>query len=113
MSELSSSLIAVGLSLCLSGVVLRVLNRPLFHVLRRLCPDAVAADFWLVYSQIMLTVAPLLTTLLAAMVGPDLPLLPALRLALVAALLGLLIGLWTLGRRLVQSVARAVQGEPS
>lgn len=105
---LAASLISVSLSLA----VLRLLSQPLARVLARICPDEAAAAFWLSYTQVMLTIAPLLATLAVdGFVGTDRP-LAALRLTVMAALVGLLIGLHGVGRRLGRFV-RLPEAEPA
>ncbi|MBI5258771.1 MAG: hypothetical protein HY855_19860 [Burkholderiales bacterium] len=94
-------LAAMLISLSLSMAVLAVLSRPLARVLASLCPDESGVAFWLSYTRIMLTIAPLLATLLVdwgAAAGR--PPLEAVRLTLMAALVGLLLGLYLVGRRL-------------
>lgn len=101
------SLISVSLSL----IVLRLLSQPLARVLARICPDEAAAAFWLGYTKVMLTIAPLLATLAVdAFAGADHP-LAAIRLTLMAALVGLLVGLYAVGRRLNAFVRPASAGE--
>lgn len=104
MSALVQLLVASLISVSLSLVVLRQLSRPLVHVLARICPDKAAAAFWLSYTQVMLTIAPLLATLVVdgfASAGQP---LTSIRLTLMAALIGLLVGLYAVGRRLGQFV---------
>jgi hypothetical protein len=87
-------------SVGLSVAVLFVLSRPLVNVLRLLCPNDQAAVFWLSYTRIMLTMTPLMFVLIASMFSQSSDLFDMARLALVAALAGLLLGLWIIGRRL-------------
>lgn len=118
MNPLAQLLMASLISVTLSLVVLRLLSRPLACVLARICPDEPAAAFWLSYTQVMLTIAPLLVTLTVDWVaGTEQP-LAAARLTLMAALVGLLVGLHAVGRRLGQFVrlpkdASATPGTPS
>lgn len=118
MSPLTQLLAASILSVSLSLAVLRLLSRPLSQVLARICPDEAAAAFWLSYTQVMLTIAPLLATLAVDGFASTANPLAAIRLTLMAALVGLLIGLYAVGRRLGQFVrvpgagAVAVQGQP-
>lgn len=104
MTPLLQLLMATLISVCLSLAVLRILSGPLARVLARVCPDEPAAAFWLSYTQVMLTIAPLLVTLVVGLfAGSDQP-LTALRLTVMAALLGLLVGLHAVGRWLGQFV---------
>jgi len=93
------------LSVALSFAVLFVLSGPLVNVLGRICPDEQAAVFWLSYTKVMLMIAPLLLVLMVNMFSHFSDPMDSLRLALIAALGGLLIGLHSIGRRLGQFVA--------
>lgn len=88
------------MSLTASLTVLFVLSRPLVNVLARICPDEQAAVFWLSYSRVMLIIAPLLLVLIVDLFSHFRDPLDTLRLAMVVALAGLLIGLHSIGRRL-------------
>ena len=100
MSPFIQLLMATGISVSLSLAVLGLLSRPLAHVLARICPDEPVAAFWLSYTQVMLTIAPLLVTLAVDWFAGTAQPLTAVRLTLMAALVGLLIGLHAVGRRL-------------
>lgn len=97
---LAAALVSVSLSL----VVLRILSDPLAKVLDRVCQDACAAAFWLSYTRLMLTIAPLLVALAAQMFSRFDDPLDAFRLILMASLGGLLFGLHMVGTRLVQFI---------
>lgn len=86
------------ISASMSLIVLRALSRPLNNVLERICPDPQAAGFWLSYTQVMLISAPLLLVLSVDLFARN-P-MDNLRLALMAALAGLLLGLHSVGKRL-------------
>ncbi|QDF95107.1 hypothetical protein CJ010_00330 [Azoarcus sp. DD4] len=92
-------------SIAISTLVLIVLSRPLIDVLRQLCPDAPAAAFWLSYTRLMLTIAPLLLVLLSDMFDRLADPVASLRLTLLASLGGLLVGLYTVGKRLNRFLA--------
>jgi len=92
----AESLISVAVSIA----VLLVLAGPLMKVLGRICPDEQAAVFWLSYTKVMLMIAPLLLVLTVDMFTHFSAPLDSLRLALIAALGGLLIGLNSIGKRL-------------
>ncbi len=100
---LLEGLLSIGLSL----LILRVLNRPLAGLLERLCPEVAAATFWRSYAQVMLTLAPLLCVLLLDLfvVGGELG--AKLRYGLIASLGGLLFGLWLIGQRLARFIEAA------
>ena len=69
-------------------------------VLGRVCPDEQAASFWLSYTKVMLMIAPLLLVLTVDLFTHFSNPMDTLRLALMAALGGLLIGLRSIGKRL-------------
>lgn len=91
-------------SVAVSLTVLYVLSRPLMNVLTRVCPDEQAAAFWASYTKVMLLIAPLLLVLAVDMFTHFVDPLDTLRLALMAALAGMLIGLYSVGKRLGQFV---------
>jgi len=92
------------ISIAVSFAVLRVLSSPLMNILGRICPDEQAAAFWLSYTKLMLMIAPLLLVLMVDMFAHFSDPLDSVRLALIAALGGLLIGLHSIGKRLGQFV---------
>lgn len=93
-------LFKVLMSVAISLAVLRVLARPLIDVLERICPDAQAAGFWLSYTQLMLIIAPALLVLTVDLATRFSDPLDSLRVALMAALAGLLLGLQAIGKRI-------------
>ena len=97
-------LVETSISLIVSGLVLVMLSKPLARVLYRLCPDEQAAQFWVSYTKIMLTIAPLLLVLLVDMATHFSDPMDNIRLALIAVLGGLLLGLHVVGKRLGQFV---------
>lgn len=101
------------ISAAVSFAVLRVLSGPLMNILRRICPDEQAAAFWLSYTKVMLMIAPLLLVLTVDMFAHFRDPLDSVRLALMAALGGLLIGLRSIGKRLEQFVKMPEPGSPS
>lgn len=92
----AESLISIAVSL----LALYVLSGPLVKVLGRICQDEQAATFWLSYTKVMLTIAPLVLVLSVDMLSHFSDPMDNLRLALIAALGGLLIGLHSVGKRL-------------
>lgn len=88
------------ISAAASLAVLHVLSGPLVNVLGRICPDEQAAVFWLSYTKIMLMIAPLLMVLLMDMFTHFRDPMDHLRLALIATLAGLLLGMHSIGKRL-------------
>lgn len=101
-------------SIVASLAVLAALSRPLANALCRICPDEQAALFWLSYTKVMLIIAPVLLVLTVDLFSRLSDPLDSLRLALMAALGGLLIGLQAIGRRLGRFVADPQRpGRPS
>lgn len=88
------------LSVLLSLAILRRLSPPLGGLLEKLCPDAQSAAFWRSYTQLMLTLAPLLCVLLLDPFFPVGNPAAQVRFGLMASLGGMLLGLWIIGRRL-------------
>lgn len=92
-----------------SVAVLSVLAVPLGNALRRICPDEQSADFWISYTKLMLTIAPLLLVLTVDLFTHFSSPLDSRRIALLAALGGLLVGLNAIGKRLGRYVAVPAQ----
>lgn len=90
----------VLVSIAVSLGALRVLSLPLVNTLSRICPDEQAAVFWLNYTKVMLLIAPLLLVLTVDLFTDFSDPLDSLRLALMATLSGLLLGLFSIGKRL-------------
>lgn len=92
------------MSIAVSLSVLYVLSTPLVNVLSRVCPDEQAAVFWLSYTKVILMILPLLFVLTVDMFTHFSDPMDSLRLALMAVLAGLLIALYSIGKRLGQFV---------
>lgn len=92
------------LSIAVSFAALYFLSRPLANVLVRICPDEQAAAFWQSYTKVMLVISPLLLVLAVDLFSNLSDPLDSLRLTLIAALGGLLAGLYSIGKRLGQFV---------
>ena len=101
------SLLSISISVC----VLYVLSGPLVNVLDKICPDHQAAVFWLSYTQVMLMIAPLLVVLTVDMFTQISDPVESLRLILMAVLSGLLISLYSVGKRLGQFVTPSQESE--
>lgn len=99
MNPLVQLLMAALISVCLSLLILALWSRPMARVLVRICPDEPAAAFWLRYTQLMLTLAPLLAAVAVDWMAGQAPAASVMRLTLMAVLLGLLFGLHAVGRR--------------
>lgn len=88
------------ISLAASLAVLHAQSLPPANVLDGVCPNEKAASFWSSYTKVMLMIAPLLLVLVVGMLPHFSDPIDALRFALVAALVGLLVGLHSVGKRL-------------
>ncbi len=88
------------LSLLASLLVLKALSTPLLNMLERVCPNGDAAQFWLNYTRVMLMMAPLLLVLVMHSFTRHSSPEDALRMALIAALLAMLIGMRVMGNKL-------------
>lgn len=93
-------LVEALLSVAVSLAVLYVLSPPLAKILRRICPDEESASFWVSYTKIMLMIAPLILVLTVDLLTRFADPTSSLRLAAIAALGGILIGLHSVGVRL-------------
>ena len=93
-------LLEMLISISASIVVLRVLTTPLLRTLEHICPDEQAATFWLSYTRVMLVIAPLILVLIMDSFSRYGNPLDSLRMTVLAALGGLLVGMHLLGRRL-------------
>ena len=105
MNAYSMLLVETLLSIAVSFAVLYVLSPPLAKVLRRICPDEESAAFWVSYTKIMLMIAPLLLVLTVDLLARFSDPMSNLRLAAMAALGGMLIGLHSVGSRLGKFVS--------
>lgn len=64
MNELTLFAVEITISLLVSVCVVYILNKSFHNVLVDLCGTEVRAQFWLIYSNLMLVIAPLLTTII-------------------------------------------------
>ncbi|MDR2195017.1 MAG: hypothetical protein LBE50_00230 [Gallionellaceae bacterium] len=93
------------ISIVLSLAVLAALSSPLVNMLRLTCPNEQAAAFWLAYTRVMLTITPLLFVLVVSAFASFATPFSDIRLAVIAALGGLLLGLRIIGKRMGGFVA--------
>jgi hypothetical protein len=100
----------VAASVFFSLAVLAALSGSLVNVLRLMCPDDRAATFWLSYTRVMLTITPLLFVLIVSLFAHFGNPLDNVRLAVIAALGGLLLGLKIIGTRLGNFAKLAQEG---
>ena len=93
-------LLEMLISIAVSMVVLRALTTPLLRTLEHICPDEQSASFWHIYTRVMLVIAPLILVLVTDAFSRYGDPLDSLRMTVLAALGGLLVGMHLLGRRL-------------
>lgn len=93
-----------GLSVAASALVIWTMANPLKGVIQQLCPSPASTDFWVQYTRVMLTLAPLALVLLVNLWVPEQNAFKALRYALLVIVLGLLWGTYLVGRRLMLAV---------
>lgn len=102
MTPFAQLLLTSVISLALSQAVLAVLARPLVNILGRICPDEPSAVFWQSYTRVMLVIAPLLLAMVVDFFARYADPADCLRMALIASLAGLLLGLQMVGSRLMR-----------
>lgn len=90
------------ISALLSLIVLSVLSKPLVAILGRICPEEEGAIFWVSYTKVMLVIAPFLLVLVIDFCTRFTDPLNGLRVTLISALTGMLIGLHIIGKRVGQ-----------
>lgn len=88
------------ISLGLSTAVLFAISRPLMNALLDLCPTEKQAAFWLSYTRTMLLLAPLLLVLVVDGTQMYENTLDNIKVALMAALAGVLLGMIIVGKRI-------------
>jgi len=105
-------LLEIFLSLGLSLLVLILVSRPLQNILSDLCPTARQAAFWRAYTHIMLLISPLMMVLLVSILSDNHTDIEAIKLSLLAALSGLILGMLIIGKRLFDPVVNQSRCEP-
>jgi FtsH-binding integral membrane protein len=100
MDSIKLLLLEMSLSLGLSVVVLALVSGPLKSILKDLCPTESQAGFWRAYSHIMLVLAPLMLVLLVSVMSDIRSEVEAIKVALLSALSGLILGMLIIGKRL-------------
>lgn len=93
-------LLEMLISVAASMIVLRTLTIPLLRTLEHICPDEPSASFWLSYTRVMLVIAPLILVLVMDSFSRYGNPLDSMRMTVLAALGGLLVGMHLLGRML-------------
>lgn len=106
MNTIALFITEILISLGLSALVLFVISRPLLNALLDLCPTEKQATFWLSYTRTMLLLAPLLLVLIVDGTQVYDNTLDTIRMALMAALTGILLGMIIVGKRIFGPAAR-------
>lgn len=112
MNTLFAFTVEIAICLSLSTAVLLVLSPPLQRALNDLCPTERQAAFWLSYTRLMLFLAPLLLVLIINTMTIYNETLEVIRITLIATLVGLLIGLMIVGKRVFIPAARQCENLP-
>lgn len=64
MTEIHFFIIEILISFVVSACVIYILNKPLQNVLTDICGTEIRAKFWVMYTNLMLVIAPLLTSII-------------------------------------------------
>lgn len=112
MSPLSLFLVEVGISVTSSTLVVAFLSRPLRRLLIDACGSVERANFWVVYSDAMIFIAPLVATIVLGK-SSDLytPTLPFCKAALGSALFGIFVALAAVGLQVARILPRRLEKE--
>jgi hypothetical protein len=107
MNDLTLLLLEALISLLASISVMLLITRSLKAALLDLCPSDKQANFWLAYTRTMLLITPLLLVLFINSTHKG-DIFSDLRSAFIAALVGLLVGLIIIGRKMYIPVDRQI-----
>jgi hypothetical protein len=107
MTNLTLFLIEITLCVMLSLAVISLIKPYLSDVLAETCGTAKRAAFWVMFTQLMLVIAPLLLVVFFTDVRPGSPSYPAeaIKDTLFRSLLGIFIAIAMIGRVIWKSVA--------
>ncbi|WP_062791310.1 hypothetical protein [Aquitalea pelogenes] len=100
MADILPLLLKCVLSLAISAIVIRILQRHLAALLQRLCQDATAAAFWRDYTWLTLAMVPLVLLIISDWLFWDADVVDNLRVSLLSILGGLLFGLIKIKRHI-------------
>jgi hypothetical protein len=110
MSSLSLFLIEVGISAVSSALVVGFLTRSLRRLLRDACGTTERANFWVVYSGVMIFIAPLVMTVVFGKSSDvPAPTLPFYKAALGSALFGIFVALAAIGLMVARLLPRRIE----
>jgi len=106
MNPLTILLIELGLSLGFSLTVIVLINRPLRNVLLETCGTNTRAEFWMVFTYLMLLAAPLLPVMFLSAAGSaTMPTaLVVIKDSLFRILVGIFFALAMIGRVIFKSI---------
>jgi hypothetical protein len=115
MTNLTLFLIEITLSLCLSLLVIGLLKPYLRDVLTETCGTTTRAAFWVMFTQLMLVIAPLLLVIFFADVRPGVTGYPAeaIKDTLFRSLFGIFIAIAMVGQVIWKSVAADLASDNS
>ncbi len=110
MSPLSLFLIELGICGVSSALVVAFLTRPLRRLLLDACGTSERANFWVVYSDVMIFIAPLVTAVIFGK-SSDVytPTLPFYKAALGSSLFGIFVALATIGLMVARLLPRRIE----
>ena len=111
MTDLSLFFYEIFLSLTLSSIVLITLSTPLRRLLQNLSHSKEQAFFWIAYTRTMLFISPLLMVILVGALA-DADGLAHIKVSLISALGGLLLGLVIIGRKMYSPASTQCESEP-
>lgn len=112
MSTISLFITEIIISLTLSAATLLVLSKPLINVLNDLCPTKKQAEFWQAYTRMMLSISPLLLVLIVDGFISNEDALAHVKVSLMAALAGLLLGMIIVGKRIFAPATQQCENKP-
>jgi hypothetical protein len=111
MSPLALFLVEVGTCIVASTLVTASLTRPLRRLLIDACGTVERANFWVVYSDAMIFIAPLVAVVVFGKSGDVYaPTLPFYKAALGSALAGVFLALGAIGLQVARILPRRVDG---
>jgi len=107
MQELKLFAIELLISFGISAIVLLFLNKPLYRLLIDLCGTEARAKFWLIYSNVMLVIAPLLFVIIFGKSNSDkIELFSFYKTAFGSSLAGVFISLAVIGTQITKSLPK-------
>jgi hypothetical protein len=114
MSPLSLFLVEVGICVLASTLVAGFLTRPLRRLLVDACGTVERANFWVMYSDVMIFIAPLVAVVVFGK-SSDLytPTLPFYKAALGSALFGVFVALAAVGLKVAKILPPRIDKEPA